>query len=336
MKRGFIDETTITVVGGKGGNGIVSFLRERNKPFGGPNGGNGGSGGSVFMMSDSHVKTLLEIGRRHRVIANKGEHGMGGNRYGARGDDVILRAPIGTQIYDVDTGALHADLVTNNEKIILATGGNGGFGNNHYKSSANRAPRFCSAGIEGEERQFRLELRLLADVGLVGLPNAGKSSLLRAVSAATPKVASYPFTTLSPQLGVIAAEDGAVVTIADVPGLIGGAAEGAGLGNRFLRHLTRTALLCQVVDMSTEDPVSDCAQVHKELAASRMRLSDKPRWLVLNKSDMVSAEQQAEYCHQIQQRFSCFSHTRVVSALARQGTKQFSQDLLQHYAPGSV
>ena len=273
MKKGFIDETAITVTGGGGGNGIVSFLRERGRPWGGPNGGDGGGGGDVYITADGRIKTLLELGRRRRIAAGRGRHGQGSDCCGAAGKDAALFAPIGTRICDLDTGQLHADLVRDGEKVLLARGGRGGLGNSRFKSSTNRAPRRATEGEAGEERRFSLELRILADVGLFGMPNAGKSSLLRALSAAKPKVAPYPFTTLSPQLGVIDSGNGASVTVADVPGLIGGAAQGAGLGNRFLRHLARTALLCQVVDISVCDPAADCLQVQKRIGGERFAVA---------------------------------------------------------------
>ena len=332
MKKGFVDETGIIVAGGDGGNGVVSFLRERGRPRGGPDGGNGGRGGEVRMIADRRIKTLLELGRRRRIVGGRGGHGGGGDKRGADGKDVLLRAPIGTRIYDADTGALHADLAADSESCILAGGGHGGLGNRHFKSSLNRAPRRKTDGESGEERSFRLELRLLADVGLLGLPNAGKSSLLRALSAARPKVASYPFTTLTPQLGVIDSGDGAAITIADVPGLIRGAANGAGLGIRFLRHLTRTALLCHVVDMSAADPAADCLQVQKELEEGAPPLSQKPKWLVLNKSDLLSSEKQLECVSEMRRRFPQFASVHIVSAQSGAGAQAFSQDLLRHYA----
>ena len=332
MKKGFVDETGIIVAGGDGGDGIVSFLRERNRPRGGPDGGDGGKGGDVRIAADRRVKTLLELGRRRRVVAGRGGHGGGGARRGADGEDALLRAPIGTRIYDADTGALHADLTRERAGCILAAGGRGGLGNRHFKTSVSRAPRRRTEGESGEERRFRLELRLLADVGLLGLPNAGKSSLLRALSAARPKVASYPFTTLSPQLGVVDSGDGAAVTVADVPGLIRGAAHGAGLGARFLRHLTRTALLCHVVDMSAADPAADCQQVQDELREGAPPLFEKPRWLVLNKSDLLPAEARNKCRSTMRRRFPHFARTHIVSALSGEGAAEFSRDLLRHYA----
>ena len=332
MKKGFVDETSVIVAGGDGGNGIVSFLRERGKPRGGPNGGDGGGGGNVCMVADRRVKTLLELGRRRKVSAGRGQHGGGNNRRGAGGEDVLVRAPVGTQIYDADTGALHADLTQDGETCILARGGRGGFGNRHFQSSSNRAPRQRTEGESGEERTFRLELRLLADVGLLGKPNAGKTSLLRALSAARPKVAPYPFTTLAPQLGVIDSAEGESVTIADVPGLIEGAAHGAGLGNRFLRHLSRTALLCHVVDMSADDPAADCRQVRQELAEGGILLNEKPSWLVLNKADLLTETAQQECRTEMRRQFPDFARLHVVSALSGAGAAEFSRDLLQHAA----
>lgn len=332
MKKGFIDETSLAVAGGGGGNGVVSFLRERGKPWGGPNGGDGGRGGDVCIAADPRIKTLLELGRRRRVVAGRGKHGKGGDKCGAAGEDVVLYAPAGTRICDLDTGRLHADLVRGGEKVVLARGGRGGLGNTRFKSSTNRAPRRATEGEPGEERRFSLELRILADVGLFGMPNAGKSSLLRALSAATPKVAPYPFTTLSPQLGVIGSEDGASVTVADVPGLIGGAARGAGLGNRFLRHLARTALLCQVVDMSAGDPAADCLQVKKELEASGLQLLCKPQCLILNKTDMLTAAEREKRRARMRRRFPGFLRICEVSALSGEGTKELSRFLLEHHA----
>ncbi|MGU9950897.1 MAG: Obg family GTPase CgtA [Gammaproteobacteria bacterium WSBS_2016_MAG_OTU1] len=332
MKKGFIDETTIVVVGGDGGNGIVSFLHERNNPHGGPNGGDGGKGGSVYIVADKHVKTLLELGRRRRIVARNGERGGGSNCHGGGGDDVILHAPVGTQINDADTGGLHADLVNDQETFMLSQGGRGGLGNTRFKSSTNRAPRRSTDGETGEERRFRLELRLLADVGLLGLPNAGKSSLLRAVSAAKPKVAAYPFTTIAPQLGVIESDEGATVTVADVPGLIRGAASGAGLGNRFLRHLARTALLCHVVDMSSADPVADCIEVQTELEACELPLQQKPRWLILSKADLLSVEAREECCALMQKQFPHFTSVHILSSINGEGVRSFSNTLLEYYA----
>ena len=332
MKKGFVDETTIAVAGGGGGAGIVSFLRERGRPFGGPNGGDGGGGGSVYVVADRRVKTLLLLGRRRRVVAQNGGRGGGNNKHGGRGDDVILRAPVGTRVCDADTGGLHADLRRHRQKFILAEGGRGGMGNSRFKTSTNRAPRQSTEGESGEERRFHLELRLLADVGLVGLPNAGKSSLLRAMSAAKPKVAAYPFTTLTPQLGVVAADNGDSITVADVPGLIRGAADGAGLGNRFLRHLARTAMLCQVVDMSADDPAADCLEVQRELEKCKLPLAQKPRWLALNKADLLSASAREQCEKTMRRRFPDFIQTKTLSAQTGAGVGEFANRLLQHYA----
>ncbi|MGI9305877.1 MAG: Obg family GTPase CgtA [Gammaproteobacteria bacterium] len=328
----FIDETEIIAAAGDGGSGIASFLRERGKPRGGPNGGDGGKGGDVLVTADRRVKTLLALRRMRRIEAQSGRRGEGGNCTGKAGKDAGLRVPIGTRFCDADTGRLHADLARDGETAILARGGRGGFGNTRFKSSVNRAPRRATGGESGEERRFALELRILADVGLLGLPNAGKSSLLRALSAAKPKVASYPFTTLSPQLGVIGEEDGEALTVADVPGLIGGAAHGAGLGNRFLRHLARTALLCHVVDMSARDPAGDCLQVQKELAESGLPLPQKPQCLVLNKSDMLPARAQQKCRAEMRRRFPNFLQCHVVSALSGAGTGELSRSLLVHHA----
>ena len=330
MKKGFIDEATITAIGGSGGDGIISFLRERDRPHGGPNGGDGGHGGNVYLTASRQVKTLLELSRHHRWDAPRGKHGMGANRHGATGKHLQIFAPIGTRVTDADTGYLHADLSHPGAATILARGGHGGLGNARFKSSTNQVPRQRTTGETGEERRFHLELRALADIGLFGMPNAGKSSLLRALSAARPKVAAYPFTTLSPQLGAIVADDGDTAIIADIPGLIAGAAAGAGLGNRFLRHLMRAALLCHVVDMAADNPVADCQLIEKELAASTLPLIKKPRWLLLNKCDLLRDEECRWRLAEMRQHFAHFERVCVLSALSGKGTRELSFLLLKH------
>ena len=294
----FIDEAMIEVLAGDGGNGAVSFRREKFIPRGGPDGGDGGRGGSIFAIADRNINTLIDYryARIHR--AKRGENGRGADQYGRGAEDVVLRMPVGTVITDADTGEAIADLDRDGARALVAKGGKGGLGNLHFKSSVNRAPRQATPGEAGDKRRLRLELRVLADVGLLGLPNAGKSTLIRAVSAARPKVADYPFTTLAPQLGVVRTDEGRSFVVADIPGLIEGAAAGAGLGHQFLRHLQRTRLLLHVVDIAPLDPdanpVADASAIVEELRKYDPALHDKPRWLVLNKVDLVpEAEREA-------------------------------------------
>jgi GTP-binding protein len=289
----FFDEAVIEVIGGDGGNGVVSFRREKYVPRGGPDGGDGGRGGSIYALADRNINTLIDYryARIHR--AKGGEHGRGADQYGHGADDIVLRMPVGTVITDADTGELVADLATDGERALIARGGKGGLGNLHFKSSTNRAPRQSTPGEPGERRRLALELKVLADVGLLGMPNAGKSTLIRAISAARPRVADYPFTTLAPHLGVVRVDVNRSFVVADIPGLIEGAADGAGLGHRFLRHLQRTRLLLHIVDLAPldgdTDPVADARAIVKELKRYDEALYDKPRWLVLNKLDLIPA-----------------------------------------------
>ncbi len=286
----FIDEARIQVYAGKGGNGVAAFRREKFIPRGGPSGGDGGRGGSIWAFADLNINTLIvyRFARQHR--AKHGENGRNRDQYGKGAEDIELRMPVGTIIKDRDTGELIADLASHGDRALLAKGGDGGLGNLHFKSSINRAPRQFTKGTEGEERELQLELRVLADVGLLGLPNAGKSTFIRSVSSARPKVADYPFTTLSPQLGVVRVGMASSFVIADIPGLIEGASEGAGLGHQFLRHLSRTRLLLHIVDIAPldedADPVKDAKAIVKELKKYDKTLFDKPRWLVFNKIDL--------------------------------------------------
>ena len=287
----FIDEATIEAHAGKGGDGAAAFRRERFVPRGGPSGGDGGRGGSIWAVADRNINTLIDYryARIHR--AGNGEAGSGSDKYGRGGDDRVLRMPVGTIVRDEETGEVIADLARDGERALLAKGGQGGLGNLHFKSSINRAPRQYTRGLPGESRKLRLELRVLADVGLLGLPNAGKSTLVRAVSSARPKVADYPFTTLNPSLGVVRVAEDASFVIADIPGLIEGAAEGAGLGHQFLRHLARTRLLLHLVDIAPldegADPVRDIRAIAAELKKYDPSLYRKPRWLVFNKADLA-------------------------------------------------
>ena len=294
----FIDEALIEVHAGKGGDGVASFRREKYVPKGGPDGGDGGRGGSVYALADRNINTLVEyrFARIHR--AKSGESGHGSDCYGKGAPDVVLPMPVGTAITDAETGAPIADLVRHGERALIAKGGRGGLGNIHFKSSTNRAPRQFTTGEPGESRRLKLELKVLADVGLLGMPNAGKSTFVRTVSAARPKVADYPFTTLHPHLGVVRVDVNRSFVVADMPGLIEGAAEGAGLGHQFLRHLQRTRLLLHMVDLASlerdADPVRDARIIVEELRKYDPSLFDKPRWIVLNKVDLIADAERDE------------------------------------------
>lgn len=344
----FIDEAKIEVVAGRGGNGAASFRREKFVPKGGPDGGDGGRGGSVWAVADENINTLVEYRFVKRYQAKNGEKGHGSDRYGRGADDIELRMPVGTLIRDVDTEQVVADLTHHGQRVCLAKGGKGGLGNIHFKSSVNRAPKQATPGEEGEARSLLLELKVLADVGLLGMPNAGKSTLISAVSAARPKVADYPFTTLHPNLGVVRSDDNHSFVMADIPGLIEGAAEGAGLGHRFLKHLSRTGLLLHVVDLAPFDegvePAAEALAIIEELRRYDEALHDKPRWLVLNKIDMLADDERAERVAQFladigwdypqpDDRFEFDLTTpRVfqISALAREGTQELVQTIQRY------
>ncbi|MDR3353121.1 MAG: GTPase ObgE [Zoogloeaceae bacterium] len=293
----FIDEAKIYVKAGDGGNGVASFRREKYIPLGGPDGGDGGRGGSVYLLADRNINTLVEYRYTRKFLAPRGENGRGADCYGAAGKDITLRVPVGTVVYDANSEAQLADLPRDGMKVLLAKGGKGGLGNLHFKSSVNRAPRQCTPGEAGEEFELRMELRVLADVGLLGLPNAGKSTFIRAVSAARPKVADYPFTTLHPNLGVVRVDENRSFVIADVPGLIAGAADGAGLGIRFLKHLQRTHVLLHLVDLAPfdpeADPLAEALAIVQELEKFDPTLAAKPRWLLLNKLDLIPEAERA-------------------------------------------
>ena len=294
----FFDEARIEVIAGDGGNGIASFRREKFVPRGGPDGGDGGRGGSVFAVADRNLNTLIDFRYTRTHRAQRGENGGNKDCYGKGGEDIVLRMPVGTVITDLESGELIADLDEDGKRALIARGGKGGLGNIHFKSSVNRAPRKRTMGEEGERRSLRLELKVLADVGLLGLPNAGKSTFIRSVSAAKPKVADYPFTTLAPNLGVVRTDEGRSFVIADIPGLIEGAAEGAGLGHQFLRHLARTQVLLHLVDLAPFDPDADPARdalaIVEELRKYDDELYAKPRWLALNKLDLIAPEERAQ------------------------------------------
>lgn len=330
----FVDEVIIDVVAGHGGAGCVSFRREKSIPHGGPNGGDGGRGGHVDLVADSRLNTLVDFRFARRHEAGNGEPGRGSDQFGAAGRDITLRVPVGTIVTDLADGRRLAELLSPGQTFRVAKGGDGGFGNLHYKTSTNRAPRQKTPGWPGEQRQIRLELRLLADVGLLGMPNAGKSTLIAAISNARPKIAEYPFTTLHPNLGVVRAGPQRSFVVADIPGLIEGAASGAGLGHHFLRHLQRTRLLLHIVDLSAADlnvdPVTQARAVLKELRLYDERLYRKPRWLVLNKIDMIPdpdrRAQVAEFVRRLRWKGPVFE----VSALARRGLDSLVKSIAAH------
>ncbi|MDP2142987.1 MAG: GTPase ObgE [Gallionella sp.] len=328
----FIDESKIEVFAGNGGNGAASFRREKYIEKGGPDGGDGGRGGSVFAQADRNINTLVDyrFARSHR--AKHGESGRGSDCYGKGADDVILRMPVGTVITDINTGEVIADLARDGEKTLLAQGGKGGLGNLHFKSSTNRAPRQCTPGEEGQTRELQLELKVLADVGLLGMPNAGKSTFIRSVSAAKPKVADYPFTTLHPNLGVVRVSHEKSFVIADIPGLIEGAAEGAGLGHQFLRHLARTRVLLHLVDLAPmyegTDPVAEANAILNELKKYDQSLYEKPRWLVLNKLDLL--EDRDEKVAAFLEKFSDYDRHFAISAINGEGCKELTYAIMEH------
>ena len=332
----FVDEATIDVAAGHGGSGCVSFRREKFIPFGGPNGGNGGRGGSVWAVGDPNLNTLIDYRYARRHEARNGEPGRGADQFGAAADDIVLRMPMGTVVTDVDAGAVLAELLVPGEKVLLAKGGDGGFGNLHFKSSTNRAPRQKTPGWPGEARKLKLELRVLADVGLLGMPNAGKSTLIAAISNARPKIADYPFTTLHPHLGVVRVAPEQSFVVADVPGLIEGAAEGARLGHLFLRHLQRTQLLLHVVDIAPfdegVDPVAQARAIVAELKKYDKALHAKPRWLVLNKLDMVPAAERERRVREFVRRLRWKGPVFEISALTREGCEPLVRAVYQHVA----
>ena len=321
----FVDEAEITVTAGDGGNGCVSFRREKFIPLGGPDGGDGGNGGSVWIRADENLNTLVDFRHLRRFKDQRGENGMGSQMYGKTGEDVEIRVPVGTTIVNVGTDEVIADLTAHGDRAMVAQGGKGGLGNMHFKTSVTRSPRRATPGTEGEERLIRLELKLLADVGLLGFPNAGKSTFIRAVSAATPKVADYPFTTLYPNLGVVSVEAYRSFVIADIPGLIEGAAEGAGLGALFLRHVQRTWLLLHLVDlvpMDGADPVEQVRTIEGELRKYDPGMLEKPRWLVLNKADLLPPEEREAAARDIVERLGWTAPWFMVSAIGREGTRE--------------
>jgi GTP-binding protein len=332
----FVDEATIDVAAGDGGNGCMSFRRVTFIPFGGPNGGDGGRGGSVWALADRNLNTLIDFRYARRHEARSGENGRGSDQYGAAADDIVLRMPVGTIISDAETGEKLAELLEHGEKALLAKGGDGGFGNLHFKSSTNRAPRQKTPGWPGEQRRLKLELRVLADVGLLGMPNAGKSTLIAAISNAKPKIADYPFTTLHPNLGVVRVAPEQSFVVADIPGLIEGAAEGAGLGHQFLRHLQRTRLLLHLVDFAPfdedADPVRQVRAIVGELEKYDPTLAAKPRWLVLNKIDMIPAGERDGKIKALTKRLRWKGPVFAISALTREGCDALVRAVYEHVA----
>lgn len=329
----FVDEATIEVFAGNGGGGCVSFRREKYIPFGGPDGGDGGDGGSVILLGDASLNTMIDYRYTRKFRAESGSSGKGRNCTGKAGEDLTLPVPIGTTILDEDTGEVLGDIREAGQELLVAQGGFHGLGNTRFKSSVNRSPRQSSPGSAGENRRLKLELKVLADVGLLGLPNAGKSTLIRAVSAATPKVADYPFTTLIPSLGVVKVDSYRSFVVADIPGLIEGASEGAGLGIRFLKHLTRNRILLHLVDIAPldeTDPSEAAVSIVRELERFSPTLASRPRWLILNKVDLIDETLLAERKAAVLSALNWTGPVYEISALSREGTRRLSGDLMTY------
>jgi len=328
----FIDEANIFVKAGNGGNGIVSFRREKYIPMGGPDGGDGGDGGSIYVIGTTDLNTLSDFRHTRRYVAKRGAHGQGKNCTGARGEDVVIEVPLGTTITTLEQDELLADVADTEEPILIARGGFHGLGNTRYKSSTNRAPRQCSKGSAGEQFDLKLELKLIADVGLLGMPNAGKSTFIRSVSAARPKVADYPFTTLHPNLGVVSVGTHRSCVIADSPGLSEGAADGVGLGIQFLKHLQRTRLLLHIIDVLPEEgadsPVESAQKILRELQRYDESLYQKPRWLVLNKADLLAEEEAQAICAEITRGLEWKGPVHSISAINGDGVEALSRDIM--------
>ncbi len=330
----FVDEANIKVQAGDGGNGCISFRREKFIPFGGPDGGDGGFGGSVWLVADEGLNTLVDFRHQRSFKAQRGENGMGSQMYGKGGEDTVIRVPVGTMITNVDTDEMIGDLTGHGQRMLVAQGGKGGLGNIHFKTSVNRAPRKATPGTPGDARELKLELRLLADVGLLGFPNAGKSTFIRAVSAATPRVADYPFTTLVPNLGVVSLGTDSSFVIADIPGLIEGASDGAGLGIQFLRHVARTSLLLHLVDIAPIDGTDVAGQVRAielELEKFNPELLERPRWLVLNKADMLAEDERMAVAEKIVGELGWTQPWFLVSAIARENTMAVCQQVQRFF-----
>ncbi|WP_421866907.1 Obg family GTPase CgtA [Motiliproteus sp.] len=329
----FVDEVVISIEAGKGGNGCLSFRREKYIAKGGPDGGDGGDGGSVWLEADTNLNTLIDYRYQRQYRAEHGQAGMGRNCTGAKGEDLVLKVPVGTTVIDEDTKEVLCDLAEAGQREKVAQGGFHGLGNTRFKSSVNRAPRQTTKGSAGESRNLKLELKVLADVGLLGLPNAGKSTFIRAVSAAKPKVANYPFTTLVPNLGVVSIERDRSFVVADIPGLIEGAAEGAGLGIRFLKHLARTRLLLHLVDMAPWDgvaPADSAKSIIAELEKFSPALAEQERWLVLNKLDLVPEDEREARCREVVEALDWQGPVFEVSAISQQGTMQVCQAVMEY------
>ena len=327
----FIDEATVNIYAGDGGNGIASFRREKYEPMGGPNGGDGGSGGSIYFESDENINTLIDFRFIKNYRAKRGENGRSSECYGANGEDLILKVPVGTVISEKQTGNVIADFKLHGQKVIIAKGGKGGLGNVHFKSSINRTPRQCTQGEPGEEFEIYLELRVLADVGLLGMPNAGKSSLIRSISAAKPKIAEYPFTTLQPNLGVVKIDIQRSFVVADIPGLIEGAADGHGLGHQFLRHLSRTKLLLHILDIAPydeSDPVLEAKAIIKELSKYSKDMIKKERWLVLNKIDLINNIDNIK--NNIIKKLNWTGKIFCISAINGKGCKELTYEIMKY------
>lgn len=328
----FVDEATIKVEAGDGGNGCASFRREKYIPRGGPDGGDGGRGGSVYLVGEEGLNTLIDFRYQRHYRAERGQNGMGRQKYGHKGESIFVRVPLGTRVTDIETGEVIGDVLEQGQKLLVAHGGEHGLGNIHFKSSTNRAPRQTTSGTLGERRELKLELLLLADVGLLGMPNAGKSSLISKVSSARPKVADYPFTTLHPNLGVVSQGEGRSFVIADIPGVIEGAAEGAGLGIQFLKHLSRTRLLLHLVDIApldeTIDPADQVQQIWSEVEKFGGDLAQRERWLVLNKKDLLPADEFEHRRDQLVDKLGWQGPVYGVSAATGEGTEQLMSDLM--------
>ncbi|MFT5260962.1 MAG: GTP-binding protein [Gammaproteobacteria bacterium] len=329
----FVDEATISVDAGKGGNGCMSFHREKFVAKGGPNGGDGGDGGSVFVVADDAVNTLIDYRYTRRFRAENGKNGQSRDMTGHMGEDITLLVPVGTTVIDEDTLEVLGDLATDKQSLMIARGGFHGLGNTRFKSSVNRAPRQTKPGQPGETRNIKFEMKVLADVGLLGLPNAGKSTFIRSVSAAKPKVADYPFTTLVPNLGVVSVRQHKSFVIADIPGLIEGASDGAGLGIRFLKHLVRTQLMLHIVDMAPfdeTDPADNMLSISRELLRFSPALAERDRWLVLNKLDLVSEDEHEELCQALLEKTGWKGPVYQISALTGDGTKPLVNDIMDY------
>ncbi len=330
----FVDEAYIDIIAGDGGAGCVSFRHEKYKEFGGPNGGDGGRGGHVYAVADPALNTLVDFRFSRRHEAKRGQHGMGSDMFGAAGDDITLKVPVGTIMTDAETGDVLYEMLTPGERVMIAKGGDGGFGNMRFKSAINRAPRQKTPGWPGDRKSLKLELKVLADVGLLGMPNAGKSTLITAISNARPKIADYPFTTLHPNLGVVRVGPEQSFVVADVPGLIEGASDGAGLGHLFLRHLQRTRLLLHIIDMAPfddgVDPVAQARAIVAELKKYDPKLHAKPRWLVLNKLDMVDADVREALVKDFVRRFRYKGPVFEISALTHEGCEKLVKAVYQH------